>query len=226
MISECPHCHKALQFNEVQREKLERALAGLKSESLKLGCPHCKDTIRIRRDGSLVPDDGVKKQGPTPPAYPDISWLASGIYEEQEVVEDVPKALIMVKEGEIRDAVARAVEGEGYQLVFPESAADALEQMRFVNFAAVVLQDGFDGSIKESVLHRHMAGLPMSIRRAAFYALIGDFHTLYNLEALAFSANVVVNEHEASHFDVIFKKGMRESDELFGPYRSSLAAVR
>jgi hypothetical protein len=83
----------------------------------------------------------------------------------------------------------------------------------------VVLHDEFDGPLSQSSFHREMSALPMDRRRSIFYALIGkQWHTLYNMEALAHSANVVVNEAEAAHFDIILKKGLLEQMELFGPY--------
>jgi len=53
--------------------------------------------------------------------------------------------------------------------------------------------------------------------------LIGKgFSTLYDLEALSYSANVVVNDSEIEHIDIILKKGMQDYLELFGPYIESL----
>lgn len=226
MISQCPHCQKALQFTPAQQEKIDAALAGLKFGVLKLGCPHCKAAISLNPDGSLFSEErpgaagGAAKEVVAPPPHPDISWLAMGIYNEEEVVaEEAPKAMILWHKGPGREEVGKAFADLGYHTVFPESGGDALVQMRFVSFAAVVLQEGFDGPLATSAVHRHLAGLPMDRRRAMFYAVLGkDFHTMYHLEALAYSANVVVNEAEAVHFDVILKKGMQEMQELFGPY--------
>ena len=59
----------------------------------------------------------------------------------------------------------------------------------------------------------------MTQRRSIYYVLIGpDFHTLYDLEALSNSANLVVNESELGQFDLILKKGLQDYDDLFGLY--------
>lgn len=235
MINQCPHCLTALQFNSAQLEKIKAALANITSGSLKLGCPHCKKPIHLNAAGGLY--QAEEKASPTagktpalapaiavvPPAYPDISWLAQGIYTEQEMVTDVPKALILMASGPSRDAVVKAFRERGYQIEMPESGNDALVQMRFGTFAAVVLHAEFDGSLAASAFHRQLAAMPMDKRRALFYALIGqEFYTLYNLEALTYSANVVVNDQEALHFDIILKKGLQEMEELFGPYAEAL----
>ncbi len=234
MISECPHCHQPLQFNQAQLDKIKAALANLQSGSLKLGCPHCKKPIALKADGSvgeeqmrqaggMRPSSASSLGGVVPPAYPDISWLAQGIYAERERVADVPKALILMASGPGRDAVAKAFSERGYQIEMPESAADALVQMRFVSFAAVVLHTNYDGPLAESTFHQHMTAMPMDKRRLLFYVLIGkDFYTLYNLEALAYSANVVVNDKETAHFDIILKKGLQETHELFAPYTEAM----
>lgn len=232
MIAACPHCHNGLQFSPAQQDKINTALASLKSGALKLGCPHCKKPIALKADGSLYeerPSEAAGQSQPskpmpvTPPAYPDISWLAQGIYSEQELVTDVPLALILMANGPGREAVIRAFSERGYQIELPESGNDALVQMRFGTFSAVVLHADFDGPLAESAFHQQMAAMPMEKRRSLFYALIGkNFSTLYNLEALSSSANVVVNDKEVIHFDIILKKGLQEMQELFSPYAEAM----
>ncbi len=228
MISQCPHCQKDLSFNEVQKQKIELALSSLKTGSLKLGCPSCKQPIHLRADGSLIDQEGDVEPGVSnlikPPSYPDISWMANGICDEQEMLEEVPKALILMPEGAIRDSVTHSFVELGYQTTFPESVGDAREHMRFVNFTAVVYYGAMEGELADSSFHSYMSQMPMSRRRTVYYVLVGPkFHTLYDLEALAYSANVVVNEAEVGHFDIILKKGMSDYDGLFGPYAAARA---
>jgi hypothetical protein len=65
--------------------------------------------------------------------------------------------------------------------------------------------------------------MAMARRRYVFYVLIGpEFRTLYDLEALANSANLVVNDSDTGHFSIILKRGMNEYQELFGPYLQAL----
>lgn len=230
MITQCPHCHEALNFSELQETKIKSALANLKAGSLKLGCPHCRQSIALNAAGDLaeVAAPPAAKAGgiaPTPPDFPDIGWLAGGFYEEQEVVEDAPKAMLLLTEGAVRERVVKVLENLGYLVEGAESATDAIAKMRFVNYAMVVLQSGYDGKLADSLFHRYMQAMPMVRRRYIYYFLIGpEFHTLYDLEAMSQSANLVVNEQEVNHLDIILKKGLREYEELFAPLKEMLKA--
>ncbi|MCJ7601796.1 MAG: hypothetical protein MUO63_09895, partial [Desulfobulbaceae bacterium] len=114
----------------------------------------------------------------------------------------------------------------GYKAVMPRTAEDAIERMRFTNFAAVVLHFGFEGNLANSTVHTHMQGMSMPKRRYIYYVLIGpEFRTLYNLEALSDSANLVINEADISAFPLVLKKGFRDYDELFGPYLAALESL-
>ena len=256
MVSHCPHCQKELNLNEAQQDKVQKALEGLsEGKTLKIGCPFCKQPIHLHRDGTsdeggvmnnvLYAEHGgsedkpvekmveeVKKAPqpvkppPTAPKAPDVGWLAAGEYKTQEVVKDVPLVMLLMADGPARQAVTEAFSASGYQPEFPESVEQAVERMRFVNFAAVVLHTTFEGGgLKESVFHRHMCELPMSSRRTIYYVLIGpEFNTLYDLEALSFSANLVVNDREVTHMATVLKKGLRDYQDLFGPYLETLEA--
>jgi len=240
MVSQCPHCNKNLQLNEAQQNKVQAALAKIETGStLKLGCPHCKQAIRLNKDGSLAAEKKVVQQeaggdaplsaqpkSPTviePPTYPDISWLVDGIYKDQEVVGEVLKVLILMPESPEKYLVTKAFTDVGYLAAAPESADDAIAQMRFVPVAAVVMHTEFDGGPATSKFHKYMENLPMSKRRLIYYVLIGkEFSTLYDLEALTYSANLVVNDSEIEYMGSILGKGMQDYMELFGPYLEKL----
>ncbi len=163
---------------------------------------------------------------PPPPEPPDISWLKSGKLDEKEVIEDIPTAIIMMPEGRARDSVAETMEEFNYQLFFPKDAAQVIGKMRFKDFAAAVYHPAFEGtSLAESRFHKHISNLPMVKRRYMFYILIGpEFQTLYDLEALAYSANIVVNEAESDNVNIILKKARNDYDTLFGPFINILKA--
>ena len=96
-------------------------------------------------------------------------------------------------------------------------------------YAVVVLHSEFEGGmpLEESRIHSYLARLSMARRRRIHYILVGpEFRTLYNLEALSWSANLVVNDGDIDQFAGIFKKSSRDYTDLFGPLLESLDALR
>jgi len=233
MISTCPNCGKTLNLTEGQLHKIDHAVAALPpGKSLKFNCPHCQKPIEVQREaqaaGGRPPKQPAAAGGVLlePPGPPDRSWLERGDLGSGEVLEDVPHVLILVKNDQIQADIAQFFDDMGYKAVMPRTAEDAIERMRFTNFSAVVLHSCFEGNLADSTVHAHMQGMAMPKRRYIYYVLIGpEFHTLYNLEALSNSANLVINEADISAFPLVLKKGFRDYDELFGPYLAALEAL-
>lgn len=73
--------------------------------------------------------------------------------------------------------------------------------MRHNDYAAVVLHADFEGTgVPDSTFHSYINALPMAKRHCILYILVGpDFRTLYDLEALALSANLVVNDNDVKN---------------------------
>ena len=221
MIKRCPHCQENLNLSVIQVAKVEEALAKLPhGKFLRLNCPHCKKTIELATNGEPAKADRAKQTVPVqkqrrldlkPPAPPPLDWLASGKLEQEEEVQDNRQVLILMAAGQDRSTVADAFEQMDYKAVYPESARDGIEHMRFTNYAAVVLHSRFeDTSLAESSFHEHMRKLAMTRRRSVFYILIGpEFKTLYNLV-------------EVSKIRFILKKAIPEYEEFFGSYVDTL----
>jgi len=236
MIDTCPHCNEALNLSDTQVSKIQTALDKLPPGNLlKLGCPHCHKPFELRPDGTL-PGQAVQKPvaagGPkgarkvdiTPPPPPDLSWLSSGQFQEKEVIEDTPMALILMNKGAEMDNVIDAFEEENFLPVHAESLENGLDRMQFTPFSAVVLDSRFGGdSLSSNKFHLFMRKMAMIRRRNIHYTLIGpEFQTLYDLQALSNSANLVVNANEIEHFRLILKKSLHESQKLFGPMAEAL----
>lgn len=230
MITHCPRCNSMLNFSDAQQQKIRGALATVGSGTLKLKCPHCKDQLELLADGSSAdwrqkPGAGAKGgKMPDPPKPPDIDWLTQGVFEEKESIKDIPKILILINAGETRDKVVGAMVESFFQPIAVDTVAEAMEQLRVMQFDAVILHSKFDNSpFITSEFHDFMKKMPMTRRRYIFYALLGpEFNTLYTLEAVSNSANMVVNERDVEHMKNIYKRGKTGYDELFGPYISAL----
>ncbi len=126
-----------------------------------------------------------------------------------------------------RDLIVDAIENIGYQPAFAESAEEAIEKMQFVQYAGVILHSKFGGrGLFDSPFHNFIRTMDMSKRRYIFYVLIGpEFKTLYDLQALAYSANLVVNVQEIDKFTTIIRKAIPQYEELFGPIMEEINAI-
>jgi len=240
MIDTCPYCQEPLNLSGAQKSKVQTALDKLPPGNLlKLGCPNCQKPFELKPDGTVPGQQPPKaaaapKRGPilkgarnvevTPPPPPDLGWLASGQMQEKEVIEDSPMALILINKGPGLTTVREAYEDEGFLTVFPDSLDDALDRMQFTPFAAITLHSRFEGdSLDSNKFHAFMKKMAMIRRRNMHYTLVGpEFQTLYDLQALSNSANLVVNDNELSNFRIILKKSLHESQKLFGPLAESM----
>ncbi|AGF77087.1 hypothetical protein UWK_00504 [Desulfocapsa sulfexigens DSM 10523] len=226
MITICKNCNKKLTLSN----KIKKGIAQLApGRLLRLPCPQCGKAIVL--DATSIasennPSRTLPKKLIRPPSPPDISWLKEGVFEEEEVVEDIPQTLILIQPGPDRDKVTEAVESIGYQASFAESDEEAIGKMQFVNYASVILHTDFrDGTLEESPFHQFMCDMSMLKRRFIFYILIGsEFSTLYDLEALSNSANLVVNTEEIPELLTILRKAIPRYEELFGSLMAELNA--
>jgi hypothetical protein len=223
MLTHCPFCQKSLELTNEQNSRLEQALSQLlPGKILTMKCPLCRSSITLDKTG-FPPQNPANQVLPPPP--PSLDWLKSGLYQGEEKVEDVPMALVLHQPDEQRKHIGEALEAVGYQVFMADTVVDAMERMRFVNFSCVALQANLEGTLEQSTFHLSMRDLPMERRRYIFYILIGDnFHTLYDLEALAYSANLTVNSSDLRHLDIVLRKSIPAYEELFGPFLEELNA--
>ena len=260
MISQCPECKNKLQFTSDQQKKIQEALDKLQpGQVIKMGCPHCKSPIELKREAvpekkdafdlfpdlintdsdeeetfqePLPADDETSKQQsesartvPPPPKPPDISWLKTGALGEKVQSPDDGAVLILMPDGEGKTAIADAFKRLDYQIQYADSLAETMEKMISATFAGVVLHAGFEGvPLAESRVHNYMKWLSMPRRRNIYYVLVGpDLQTLYDLEALTLSANLVINEKDMGDIHKILRKGIHDYENLFHPFLEALS---
>jgi len=227
----CPHCGKQLKISEMIQKSLDTLEPG---QQIRVKCVQCEKPFPIDvstgvRSGS---QDGGGKPSPEnqrsrrvrPPDPPDISWLKSGAFEEKEAVEEVPRALVLMPDVPGRMTVINDLEKLGYRVEMAASPEEGMAKMQFVNYASVILHSHFEErDLESTIFHRSMKAMNMSKRRYIFYVLVGEgFQTLYDLQALACSANLVVNDGDIPHFSLLLRKAIPEYESLFGPLMEEL----
>lgn len=222
MITSCPHCQKNLNLSSGQTEKLKNALAGLESgKRLKFPCPHCRESIEMSKED--VSPQLPEAPDIQPPPPPDLSWLKKENIPSHQDVDNIPRALLLTKEEDIRDNMENLLSKMGYQIEQPGDSNEAIDTMQSTDFGLIALHTGYEGSLEACDFHEYMKWLEMRRRRNIFYILIGpELTTLYNIEALTYSANLVVNDEDIGEIELIIKKGLNDFETLFGPYFAAL----
>lgn len=219
----CGACGKKHNSNA----KLEESLAQLgPGKKIRLKCIQCQEPISLGKellDAKKAAAEAASSRI-KPPEAPDTAWLYEGEFVDDEMVADIPQAMVIMPDGKAMDEVLRALAGLGYQAITVENTKEALEKMQFVNYSNIVLHSGFEGGgLSDNKFHKYMQSMEMSRRRFIFYVLMGpELNTFYNLEALSNSANLVVAEKDSEKFDIILRKAIPEYEELFGAFMTEL----
>lgn len=216
MVIQCPHCGKQLKAGEKFIQTVKSLSNG---EKAKVKCTQCEqpfgvDRFMVKAVGAVAGRSEVK-----PPEAPDLSWLDSDLFGEEEMVEELPLVMLLVKSEENKKIVSKEFEALGYRVEFVNSSEEAIEKMQFVVYTAVVFDEDFEsGDFRFNPMHIHVSTMNMARRRQMLYILFGkSFKTMYDLEALSYSANIVVNEKELSRFSIILRRAVLEYEALFGP---------
>lgn len=185
------------------------------------------ESIRGRQAEELFPDlfqQSAKEKinGPTVPQPLGDSWLQSDSPAARE--ETKLHALLLLSDVRQQRLVEQKLQKMGYEVAVAPSATEAVEQFRTAQFQLVVC----DTEASSNSFHLYISqSVPQQRRRLLYYVLIGpDVHTCYDLEALAFSTNLVINVRELPYLEVILRKGFRDYEKLFRPFLEVLGDDR
>ncbi len=159
-----------------------------------------------------------------PPMSPDISWLSGGEKVVKQMVEGRPPALLVVPPGEVRDVLIREIDKLNYRIEEAADADDAVNKVINTSYELVICHSNYEkGGLDTARFHGYLSRLPMTRRRDIFYVLVGEeMKTLYNLQALACSANLVVNDAEVGHIGTFLPKVIEEYRQFLTPLLEEL----
>ncbi len=217
----CSSCSKAINIPD---DKVPQ------NQAFNLTCPGCKTKMRV--DQHLQPpksapgfgeEEGVGGLDTTSMVVDeeyDDDDEAFEIYDEHDKI-----ALILDKEN--HDLWTTALTELEYKLQSAKSPEHAVHKLKFNQYHVVAFHEKFgDTALETSPLYEYIREMPMDTRRKTFVALVGDkFKTLDNMEALANSVNLVINQNEMDQLETILKKSTGENDNFYKVYRETMTAL-
>ena len=187
------------------------------------------EDLQGRQAESLFPDLFPKPPEPEPIAKPAVSppppperWDDNDDPDSRG--EDEGRyALVLLKNPEQLALVEAALDGLGFTPLSAPTASRGIEMLRRAPYQVVVC--GSDATFAR--FRDHLTkNVPQKRRRLIYYVLVGPhLHSCYNMEALAMSANMVVNDKDLPELEDILRKGFLAFERLFGSYLELLEAI-
>ncbi|MEE8399539.1 MAG: zinc-ribbon domain-containing protein [Desulfobacterales bacterium] len=207
-----------------------------KGKAFSVTCPKCKSKIAIDTQESVpAPAEKTPPPPPEPEASPEkalFDEVSTESYDAGEkpfdfVEEGVETAMLCEPDPDIRSSILSALEHMGYQTREPESAVDALKQMRFHVFDLVVLNENFDTDNPDNCdVLTYLDRLSMDTRRNVFVCLLTDrFRTTDNMAAFNKSVNLVINLKNIGEIEKVLKRGVTDNASFYRVYKESLVST-
>jgi len=195
-----------------------------KGQAFNLTCPGCKNKIRV--DQHLRPPPAVGDMGGSLDTTSMIVDEEFDDDEEIEIYDDHDKiALILDKRND--EAWTSALTELDYKLQRAKSPEHAVHKLKFNQYHVIAIHEKFgDTTLETSPLYEYIRDMSMDTRRKTFVAMVGEnFKTLENMEALAYSVNLVINQKELDQLETILKKSIGENDMFYKVYRETMTAL-
>jgi len=151
-----------------------------------------------------------------PPPPPDLSWLQEGLLEDAANADETLRmALVLISDEQNRSHATKALASMHYTVETASTTAEAIEAVKTNPYTLVI----YDTASDMSEFHDHMCWLPPITRRAIYYVIIGpNLHTLFGLEALSLSANLVVGDNDVLYLEKILGKGFQDYEDMYNQF--------
>ncbi len=217
----CPHCKKPIPLDG--SGKVAGAAKAAPEKTAEKGAEKAGGKTTEEKKAATEEQAAEVITPPPPPPLDFLEEKQGGIMEDH--IRDVPTALVLHGDDGIRHQLGAAMEALGYQVVTLTSPEEAMAQVASVSFASIIFHTDFEGGpLGESIFHDFMREMPMSRRRMIFYILMGpQFTTLYDIQALANSANLVIADDDFKNFQLVLHKAIPCYEQLFGPFLEELS---
>lgn len=150
-----------------------------------------------------------------PPAPPDLQWLYNPSNETASGhPKPIPIALVVSECTNKQRAIVNELDLFHYDVHIAATCQEAMDTLAAREVALAI----YDLSLGYDSFHHTVCWMDPSERRGLYYILVGsNVRTLYDLEALSLSANLVIHEDDLPYLGKILKKGLHDYEILFHP---------
>ena len=212
MLISCSKCSKEINIAD---DKVP------KGQAFNLTCPGCKTKMRV--------DQHLKAPAGEEPLSASSMIVDDQDFDDDEEIEiyDEHDKIALILDRSNDEAWANALTELDYKLQRAKSPEHAIHKLKFNNYHVVAIHEKFgDTTLETSPLYEYVRDMSMDSRRKTFVALVGEkFKTLDNMEALACSVNVVINQKEMDQIEMVLKKSISENDGFYKVYRETMTAL-
>ena len=213
MQVECSSCAKEINIPD---DKVP------KGQAFSLTCPGCKTKMRVDQHLKSPPSNSTG-------SLDAASLVVNEEFDDDEEIEiyDEHDKIALILDRTNDDQWAHALTELEYKLQRAKSPEHAVHKLRFNQYHVVVFHEKYgDSSLEKSPLYEYIREMPMHTRRKTFVAIVGEnFKTLDNMEALAYSVNLVVNQKDIDQLETILKKSTGDNDTFYKVYRETMTAL-
>jgi DNA-binding NtrC family response regulator len=155
--------------------------------------------------------------------------VASEVYDASQrpfdfIEEGKETALICESDSALREKITAVLMEGNYLVTSPESAREALKNMRFHIYQLVVLNENFDTEDpKNNSVLKYLESLAMNVRRNIFVVLLSEkLRTNDSMSAFNKSVNLIVNPSNIDDIEVIIKHGLAEHEHFYRVFKESM----
>ena len=158
------------------------------------------------------------------PRPPDIKILRRKFYTEKSDTDTgTQRALILSSNNDCISVCKKVLQNLKFEVKISPSESDAIESISLYSFSVLI----YENSLGFFDFEHYMRNLSGDKRRNLLYVIIGpELKTLYDLQALNLSTNLVVNSNDIQYLDIILKKGFQDYEALFRPYIELLQTIK
>lgn len=191
-------------------------------QAFSLTCPGCKAKMRVDQHLKSAPSNSTG-------SLDAASLVVDEEFDDDEEIEiyDEHDKIALILDRKNEDQWTEALTELEYKLQGAKSPEHAVHKLRFNQYHVVAFHEKYgDTDLKTSPLYEYIRDMPMHTRRKTFVAIVGDnFKTLDNMEALAYSVNLVINQKDMDQLETILKKSIGDNDIFYKVYRETMTAL-